>query len=212
MIATRHSGSPIRAPGRRQTGKPRCRAHELRCIRGDGADDRCDARLRLRPLPPCCQCSLADSARHARRPPVPECPDRCCGLSVFVERDCADDGWRAGILRRGTLQPWPPGRSRLPSLEVDRLGFGAMRITGDGVWGPPRDHDEAIRVLRRAVELGVTLIDTADSYGPNVSEELIAEALFRTRAGWWSPRRAARSGPRGKLGRRRPPGASPSGV
>src|SRR3984957_1932617 len=52
-----------------------------------------------------------------------------------------------------------------------------MRITGDGIWGPPRDHDEAIRVLRRAVELGVTLIDTADSYGPNISEELIAEAL-----------------------------------
>src|SRR3978361_1143913 len=52
-----------------------------------------------------------------------------------------------------------------------------MRITGKGVWGPPKDHDESIRVLRRAVELGVNFIDTADSYGPNVSEELIAEAL-----------------------------------
>jgi aryl-alcohol dehydrogenase-like predicted oxidoreductase len=62
-------------------------------------------------------------------------------------------------------------------LEVVRMGFGAMRITGDGVWGPPKDHDEAIRVLRRAVELGITLIDTADAYGPAVSEELIAEAL-----------------------------------
>ncbi|MBV9214163.1 MAG: aldo/keto reductase [Actinobacteria bacterium] len=62
-------------------------------------------------------------------------------------------------------------------LEVRRLGFGAMRITGDGIWGPPDDHDEALRVLRRAVELGVTLIDTADSYGPEVSENLIAEAL-----------------------------------
>lgn len=62
-------------------------------------------------------------------------------------------------------------------LEVHRLGFGAMRITGDGIWGPPRDHDAAIAVLRRVVELGVNLIDTADSYGPNVSEELIAEAL-----------------------------------
>jgi pyridoxine 4-dehydrogenase len=62
-------------------------------------------------------------------------------------------------------------------LEVHRLGFGAMRITGEGVWGPPRDHDEAIRVLRRTVELGINLIDTADSYGPDVSEELIAEAL-----------------------------------
>jgi pyridoxine 4-dehydrogenase len=60
---------------------------------------------------------------------------------------------------------------------VRRLGFGAMRITGPGIWGPPADHDEAIAVLRRAVELGVNLIDTADSYGPNVSEELIAEAL-----------------------------------
>lgn len=62
-------------------------------------------------------------------------------------------------------------------LEVNRLGFGAMRITGDGIWGPPNDRDEALRVLRRAVELDVQLIDTADSYGPNVSEELIAEAL-----------------------------------
>jgi pyridoxine 4-dehydrogenase len=62
-------------------------------------------------------------------------------------------------------------------LEVVRLGFGAMRITGHGIWGPPRDHDEAIRVLRRADELGINLIDTADSYGPGVSEELIAEAL-----------------------------------
>jgi pyridoxine 4-dehydrogenase len=62
-------------------------------------------------------------------------------------------------------------------LPVHRLGFGAMRITGDGVWGPPRDRDEALRVLRRAVELDINLIDTAESYGPYVSEELIAEAL-----------------------------------
>ena len=62
-------------------------------------------------------------------------------------------------------------------LEVDRLGFGAMRITGRGIWGPPPDRDAAHAVLRRALELGVTLIDTADSYGPHVSEELIAEAL-----------------------------------
>jgi pyridoxine 4-dehydrogenase len=63
-------------------------------------------------------------------------------------------------------------------LSVNRLGFGAMRITGPGIWGPPADHDEAVHVLRRAVELGVDFIDTADSYGPEVSEELIAEALF----------------------------------
>jgi pyridoxine 4-dehydrogenase len=62
-------------------------------------------------------------------------------------------------------------------LRVRRLGFGAMRITGEGVWGPPDDHGEAIAVLRRAVELGIDLIDTADSYGPEVSENLIAEAL-----------------------------------
>jgi aryl-alcohol dehydrogenase-like predicted oxidoreductase len=63
-------------------------------------------------------------------------------------------------------------------LPVIRLGFGAMRITGKGVWGPPADRDEAIAVLKRAIELGVTLIDTAESYGPHVSEELIAEALY----------------------------------
>ena len=62
-------------------------------------------------------------------------------------------------------------------LEVRRLGFGAMRITGDGIWGPPDDPDSARAVLRRVGELGVNLIDTADSYGPDVSEELIAEAL-----------------------------------
>ncbi|MBV9413170.1 MAG: aldo/keto reductase [Acidimicrobiia bacterium] len=61
---------------------------------------------------------------------------------------------------------------------VRRFGFGAMRITGDGIWGPPADHDESIAVLRRAVELGINLIDTADSYGPEVSENLIAEALY----------------------------------
>jgi aryl-alcohol dehydrogenase-like predicted oxidoreductase len=62
-------------------------------------------------------------------------------------------------------------------LPVNRLGFGAMRLTGKGVWGPPDDHDECVRVLRRLVELGVNFIDTADSYGPFVSEELIKEAL-----------------------------------
>jgi len=69
------------------------------------------------------------------------------------------------------------GTLTLGDLEVRRLGFGAMRITGEGVWGEPAEHDEALAVLRRAVELGVNLIDTADSYGPAVSEELIAEAL-----------------------------------
>src|SRR6201993_4436992 len=80
-------------------------------------------------------------------------------------------------------------------LTVNRLGFGAMRITGDGIWGPPKDPAGAIAVLRRAVELGVNFIDTADSYGPNVSEELIAEALtpyptdlvIATKGGWNRP-------------------------
>jgi pyridoxine 4-dehydrogenase len=62
-------------------------------------------------------------------------------------------------------------------LEVSRLGFGAMRLTGKGIWGEPKDVDEAKRVLKRAVELGVNFIDTADSYGPTVSERLIGEAL-----------------------------------
>lgn len=63
-------------------------------------------------------------------------------------------------------------------LPVTRLGYGSMQITGKGVWGPPADPEAAVRVLRRAVELGVDFIDTADSYGPHVSEELIAEALY----------------------------------
>ena len=69
------------------------------------------------------------------------------------------------------------------ALAIHRLGFGAMRITGKGVWGPPRDRSEAVRVLRRAVELGIDFIDTADSYGPGVSEEIIAEALHPYPAG-----------------------------
>src|SRR5712671_5639140 len=80
-------------------------------------------------------------------------------------------------------------------LTVNRLGFGAMRITGEGIWGPPKDPAGAIAVLRRAIELGVNFIDTADSYGPNVSEELIAEALapypkdlvIATKGGWNRP-------------------------
>ena len=78
---------------------------------------------------------------------------------------------------------------------VNRLGYGAMRLTGEGIWGPPRDRKAALAVLRRAVELGVNFIDTADSYGPNASEELIAEALFpypaglviATKGGWERP-------------------------
>ncbi len=80
-------------------------------------------------------------------------------------------------------------------ISVYRLGFGAMRLTGEGIWGPPKDRKGASAVLRRAVELGVNFIDTADSYGPHVDEELIAEALFpypanlviATKGGWNRP-------------------------
>ena len=69
------------------------------------------------------------------------------------------------------------GTITIGDLEVDRVGYGAMRIVGPGIWGPPADEDGAVALLRRAVELGVGFIDTADSYGPNISEELIARAL-----------------------------------
>jgi pyridoxine 4-dehydrogenase len=69
------------------------------------------------------------------------------------------------------------GTLQIGDRSVRRLGFGSMRITGEGIWGPPADRDGAIATLRRAIELGINLIDTANSYGPNVSEELIAEAL-----------------------------------
>src|SRR3954465_6916827 len=103
----------------------------------------------------------------------------------------------------------PPTTESLPDtfrlggeLEVHRLGYGAMQLTGDGVWGPPEDHAGALAVLRAAVEGGVDFIDTADSYGPVVSEQLIAEALHpypdglvvatkagftRTGPGEWTP-------------------------
>jgi pyridoxine 4-dehydrogenase len=97
-------------------------------------------------------------------------------------------------------------------LTVHRLGFGAMRITGDGIWGPPKDPASALAVLRRATELGVNFIDTADSYGPYVSEELIAKALapypkdlvIATKGGWNRP------GP-GAVDPRRQPGAPAQG-
>src|ERR1700757_4161073 len=80
-------------------------------------------------------------------------------------------------------------------VSVHRLGFGAMRLTGEGIWGPPKDRNAALAVLRRAVELDVNFIDTADSYGPHVSEEVIAEGLFpyqkglvmATKGGWNRP-------------------------
>ncbi|GGH81076.1 aryl-alcohol dehydrogenase-like predicted oxidoreductase [Filimonas zeae] len=77
-----------------------------------------------------------------------------------------------------TATTYKPTYTLGSDITINRMGYGAMRITGKGIWGPPADKDEAIRVLQRAVELGVDFIDTADSYGPHVSEELIAEALY----------------------------------
>ena len=91
-----------------------------------------------------------------------------------------------------TISAASAGTIQLGDLTVNRLGFGAMRTTGKGIWGPPDDRNAALQTLRRVVELGVNFIDTADSYGPYVSEELIAEALapypaglvIGTKAGW----------------------------
>lgn len=101
--------------------------------------------------------------------------------------------------RSSQFEPRPSTRSGTfalgGDLQVHRLGFGTMRLTGKGVWGEPSDRDEAIAVLRRAVELGINLIDTADSYGPKVAERLIADALhpypddlvIATKAGFQRP-------------------------
>jgi pyridoxine 4-dehydrogenase len=91
-----------------------------------------------------------------------------------------------------TISAAAGGTVRLGDLSVHRLGFGAMRLTGKGIWGPPADRNAALATLRRAIELGVNFIDTADSYGPGISEELIAEALspyprglvIATKGGW----------------------------
>ena len=88
------------------------------------------------------------------------------------------------IPQQGKAPARPGGEFRIAGdLPVARLGFGAMRVTGKGIWGEPADRAEALRVVRRAVELGINFIDTADSYGPGVSEEIIAEALHPYPAG-----------------------------
>src|SRR5947208_11986176 len=107
---------------------------------------------------------------------------RILGIEVIVNKKNASASMAGKVLLGG-------------ELSVNRLGFGAMRLTGEGIWGPPEDRTRAIEVLRRAVELDVNFIDTADSYGPYVSEELIAEALFpyprglviATKGGWNRP-------------------------
>jgi pyridoxine 4-dehydrogenase len=105
------------------------------------------------------------------------------------------DFWRS-IVNKNNISANLAGEVSLGGeLSVNRLGFGAMRLTGEGIWGPPMDRTGAVAVLRRAVELDINFIDTADSYGPYVSEELIAEALFpyprglviATKGGWNRP-------------------------
>jgi pyridoxine 4-dehydrogenase len=99
-----------------------------------------------------------------------------CSYSLTAGRDMTH-----GTLSGSTGVHGPAERSGTfnvgGDIPVHRLGFGSMRLTGEGIWGEPRDHREALAVLRRALDLGITLIDTADSYGPYVAERLIAEAL-----------------------------------
>src|SRR6266704_2813760 len=108
---------------------------------------------------------------------------RFVGLSVATGATILAGGRILGSTVRAGLAPISPGTATDSvfkiggDLEVNRLGFGAMRITGEGIWGWPPDRANAIKVLKRAVELGVNLIDTADAYGPETSELLIAEAL-----------------------------------
>jgi pyridoxine 4-dehydrogenase len=102
---------------------------------------------------------------------------------------------QTGAFYEQPTNPYSRSSRHVHNLTVNRMGYGAMRITGAGVWGPPVDRAAAVATLRRAIELGVNLIDTADSYGPGTSEELIAEALYpypdslvvATKGGWERP-------------------------
>src|SRR5579862_8747327 len=85
--------------------------------------------------------------------------------------------WTLGVAAPHVIDAKASGQFRIGDMTVNRLGYGAMRITGQGIWGPPSDRGAALATLRRLPEIGVNFIDTADSYGPDVSEELIREAL-----------------------------------
>src|SRR5262249_46440189 len=140
------------------------------------------------PAPASLRASTATASPEALRP--------ARGLPHNGPREEKDSGGMNMNDRPSSLPAGSSGTVRLGGeVTVNRLGFGAMRITGDGVWGPPKDPDSALAVLRRATQLGVNFIDTADSYGPYVSEELIAKALapypeglvIATKGGWNRP-------------------------
>ncbi len=137
---------------------------------------------------------------------------RCLGNSLLSRQECCkhpkgkqenkvenNQSLNPGLVLAGRAGEFLIGNDLL----VTRLGFGTMRITGKGIWGQPVDRAEALRVLRRAVELGVNFIDTADSYGPGVSEEIIAEALYLIRPTWRSPQGRIRAAWSRPLGRKR---------
>jgi aryl-alcohol dehydrogenase-like predicted oxidoreductase len=104
-------------------------------------------------------------------------------LQIFVTFNCGQETSIDGKIEKGWIMPKldasKSGSFRIGGeIEVHRLGFGAMRVTGPGIWGPPADRAEAIQTLKRVPELGINFIDTADSYGPDVSEQFIREALY----------------------------------
>jgi aldo/keto reductase family protein len=114
--------------------------------------------------------------RHLPRvTPRGESSSMCASLIAQKRKDMQNQKL---TVQRSQTPARKPGEFLIGNdLRVMRLGFGTMRLTGEGIWGEPKDRAEAVRVLRRAVELGINFIDTADSYGPYVSEEIIAEAL-----------------------------------
>src|SRR4051812_49239753 len=122
--------------------------------------------------------------RHAEQKPTSREAERCSRLKgAHMSHAVIVSAGAAGTFTIGA------------DLTINRMGYGAMRITGPGIWGPPSDKKASLATLRKAIDLGVNLIDTADSYGPGTSEQLIAEALYpypadlviATKGGWERP-------------------------
>jgi pyridoxine 4-dehydrogenase len=129
--------------------------------------------------PPAIRKATKTLRRRACLPP--QTNRKCCGT---VDQETRNRAGTQSNMNTANINAAASGTFQIGSdLTIHRLGFGAMRITGPGIWGAPRDPEESKRVLRRCLELGVNFIDTADSYGPGVSEELIAEALHPYPAG-----------------------------